>query len=119
MRFTSSPPPPGQGQGQGQGPSNAYYSQHHASHGAQGGPYGQAQYQSFGAGGPVGPGGGGATARGVGGATSQQQGGSIPQQPGIDFAQWGMNPVTAQMGMQIGQSAVAAGQDYVQKNVRP
>lgn len=34
--------------------------------------------------------------------------------------QWpmGMNDATAQMGMQFGKSAVAAGQDYVEKNVR-
>lgn len=33
--------------------------------------------------------------------------------------QWpmGMNDATAQMGMQFGKSAVAAGQDYVEKNV--
>jgi hypothetical protein len=30
-----------------------------------------------------------------------------------------MNDATAQMGMQFGKSAVAAGQDYVEKNVRP
>jgi len=30
-----------------------------------------------------------------------------------------MNDATAQFGMQLGHSAVAAGQDYVQKNVRP
>ena len=35
-----------------------------------------------------------------------------------DFAAWGMNDTTAQFGMQLGQSAVAAGQEYVQKNVR-
>jgi hypothetical protein len=29
-----------------------------------------------------------------------------------------MNDTTAQFGMQLGHSAVAAGQDYVQKNVR-
>jgi hypothetical protein len=35
--------------------------------------------------------------------------------------QWpmGMNDATAQMGMQFGKSAVAAGQDYVEKNVSP
>ena len=42
-----------------------------------------------------------------------------PQMGGPDFAAWGMNDVTAQFGMQLGQSAVAAGQDYVQKNVCP
>ena len=36
---------------------------------------------------------------------------------GSNFAAWGMNDATAQFGMQLGQSAVAAGQDYVQKNV--
>ena len=35
-----------------------------------------------------------------------------------DFVAWGMDGPTAQFGMQLGQSAVAAGQDYVQKNVR-
>ncbi|KIJ15732.1 hypothetical protein PAXINDRAFT_168772 [Paxillus involutus ATCC 200175] len=42
-----------------------------------------------------------------------------PSTPGpgpADFAAWGMNDATAQFGMQLGQSAVAAGQDYVQKN---
>ncbi|KAJ8585015.1 YIF1-domain-containing protein [Rhizopogon salebrosus TDB-379] len=33
-----------------------------------------------------------------------------------DFTAWGMNDTTAQFGMQLGHSAVAAGQDYVQKN---
>ena len=46
--------------------------------------------------------------------------GPQPNQPlpqGIDFAQWGVNPMTAQLGMQFGQNAVAAGQEYMQKNV--
>ena len=45
----------------------------------------------------------------------------VPQGPmaPVDFAAWGLNDATAQFGMQLGQSAVAAGQDYVQKNVRP
>jgi hypothetical protein len=30
---------------------------------------------------------------------------------------WGMNDATAQLGIQLGQNAVAAGQEYVQKNV--
>lgn len=34
----------------------------------------------------------------------------------VDFSAWGINDATAQFGMQLGQSAVAAGQDYVQKN---
>ncbi|KAF8066873.1 protein transporter yif1 [Lyophyllum atratum] len=38
---------------------------------------------------------------------------SIPQP---DFAAWGMNDATAQFGMQLGHTAVAAGQEYVQRN---
>ena len=56
----------------------------------------------------------------------QQQPGPMPPRGQIptvpiapaDFAAWGINETTAQFGMQLGQSAVAAGQDYVQKNVR-
>ncbi|KAF6751977.1 protein transporter yif1 [Ephemerocybe angulata] len=33
-----------------------------------------------------------------------------------NFGAWGINDTTAQLGMQLGQSAVAAGQDYVQRN---
>ncbi|TFK66346.1 YIF1-domain-containing protein [Pluteus cervinus] len=44
----------------------------------------------------------------------------LPPQPGgsqpPDWSAWGMNDATAQFGMQLGQSAVAAGQDYVQRN---
>ncbi|KAF8181640.1 protein transporter yif1 [Pholiota molesta] len=40
-----------------------------------------------------------------------------PQQmQGADYAAWGLDGATAQLGMQLGQSAVAAGQDYVQRN---
>ncbi|KAI0079180.1 YIF1-domain-containing protein [Panus rudis PR-1116 ss-1] len=42
--------------------------------------------------------------------------GRIPTAP-VDFSAWGLNDATAQFGMQLGQSAVAAGQDYVQKNL--
>lgn len=35
----------------------------------------------------------------------------------VDFSAWGLNDATAQLGMQLGQSAVAAGQEYMQKNV--
>ena len=48
--------------------------------------------------------------------------GGPPRAGGIgtpDFVAWGMDGPTAQFGMQLGQSAVAAGQDYVQKNVCP
>jgi hypothetical protein len=37
--------------------------------------------------------------------------------PAPDYGAWGMNDATAQFGMQLGQSAVQAGQQYVQKNV--
>lgn len=37
----------------------------------------------------------------------------VPQQ----LAAWGVNDATAQMGMQFGRSAVAAGQDYVERNI--
>ncbi|THV05359.1 YIF1-domain-containing protein [Dendrothele bispora CBS 962.96] len=42
----------------------------------------------------------------------QQQ--SFVPQP--SFGAWGVNDATAQFGMQLGTSAVAAGQEYVQKN---
>ena len=35
-----------------------------------------------------------------------------------DFSVWGIDGTTAQFGMQLGQNAVAAGQSYVQRNVR-
>jgi hypothetical protein len=44
--------------------------------------------------------------------------GQIPQPIAPDFSAWGLDNATAQFGMQLGQNAVAAGQDYVQKNVR-
>jgi len=34
-----------------------------------------------------------------------------------DFSAWGIDGATAQFGMQLGQNAVAAGQNYVQRNV--
>jgi hypothetical protein len=34
-----------------------------------------------------------------------------------DYTAWGLDGATAQLGMQLGHSAVAAGQDYVQRNV--
>ena len=41
-----------------------------------------------------------------------------PQGDAFGFGAWGnMNDATAQMGVQFGKSAVAAGQDYVEKNV--
>lgn len=44
--------------------------------------------------------------------------GYAPGVPPPDFKAWGFDGTTAQLGMQLGHSAVAAGQDYVQKNVR-
>ena len=35
-----------------------------------------------------------------------------------DFSAWGIDGATASLGMQLGHNAVAAGQDYVQRNVR-
>ncbi|KAH9855550.1 YIF1-domain-containing protein [Lenzites betulinus] len=35
----------------------------------------------------------------------------------VDFSSWGLDNATAAFGMQLGQSAVAAGSDYVQKNL--
>ena len=55
----------------------------------------------------------------------QHQQGPYQPQPTVahahqpDFASWGIDGTTAQLGMQLGHSAVAAGQDYVQRNVRP
>ncbi|EPS93220.1 hypothetical protein FOMPIDRAFT_1136636, partial [Fomitopsis schrenkii] len=45
-----------------------------------------------------------------------QTGIHIPNAP-VDFSAWGINDATAQFGMQMGRNAVAAGQDYVQKNL--
>ncbi|PFH46229.1 hypothetical protein AMATHDRAFT_183698 [Amanita thiersii Skay4041] len=47
----------------------------------------------------------------------QQQHAHAPTIPVPDFTAWGMNDATAQFGMQLGSSAVAAGQEYVQKNL--
>lgn len=51
---------------------------------------------------------------------SQESGGGPASGAGAyapDFSAWGLDGATAQLGMQLGHSAVAAGQDYVQKNV--
>lgn len=57
------------------------------------------------------------------GSTSQQPYGQMGGQQQQQQQQWNqfgmMNDATAQMGMQFGRSAVMAGQDYVNKNVRP
>ena len=44
---------------------------------------------------------------------------SQPQHPTGDqvVGAWGLDASTAKFGMQLGHSAVAAGQQYVQKNV--
>ncbi|KAI0084998.1 YIF1-domain-containing protein [Irpex rosettiformis] len=49
--------------------------------------------------------------------SSQQHQPHIPTPAAPDFSAWGLNDATAQFGMQLGQNAVAAGQDYVQKNL--
>lgn len=59
------------------------------------------------------------------GHIQQHQQGPYQPQPTVahahqpDFTAWGIDGATAQLGMQLGHSAVAAGQDYVQRNVRP
>jgi hypothetical protein len=37
--------------------------------------------------------------------------------PPPDYGAWGIDGATAQLGMQLGHSAVAAGQEYMQRNV--
>lgn len=59
-------------------------------------------------------GGGGVHTRGYSG--QQQPMGYGQQQQNFGWS--GVDPATAHMGMQFGKSAVAAGQDYVEKNVR-
>lgn len=50
---------------------------------------------------------------------SQYRGQQQQQQQQMPWGQFGMmNDATTQMGVQFGKSAVAAGQDYVNKNVR-
>jgi len=39
-----------------------------------------------------------------------------PHMQAPDYTAWGLDGATAQLGMQLGHSAVAAGQDYVQRN---
>src|ERR1700761_7902686 len=46
------------------------------------------------------------------------QSGAVPPNNVPDFSAWGIDGATAQFGMQLGQNAVAAGQSYVQRNVR-
>ncbi|KAF8306084.1 YIF1-domain-containing protein [Clavulina sp. PMI_390] len=46
--------------------------------------------------------------------------GHVPPPPPMmvpNLSAWGVNDATAQMGMQLGQSALAAGQNYMEKNV--
>ncbi|KAF9443438.1 protein transporter yif1 [Macrolepiota fuliginosa MF-IS2] len=52
------------------------------------------------------------TASGMGSHTTNGMGGV----PAPDFGAWGINDATAQLGMQLGHSAVAAGQEYMQRN---
>ena len=56
------------------------------------------------------------------GQQQQQQGGFQQQHPNGSHAPWHqfgmMNDATAQMGVQFGRSAVQAGQDYMNRNVR-
>ncbi len=101
QRYTSSPPQPQPyGQPIPSGPSSHAPQQPYLSHSGQYPPVGSPPQQP--------------TLRG-----------QVPQPSHInqhtaptDFSAWGLNDATAQFGMQLGQNAVAAGQDYVQKNVR-
>lgn len=52
------------------------------------------------------------------GAPSQGHPSAMGPNGPVDFSAWGLDNATAAFGMQLGQSAVAAGSDYVQKNVR-
>jgi hypothetical protein len=47
----------------------------------------------------------------------QQPAGDQVYAPAADLGAWGLDATTAKFGMQLGHSAVAAGQQYVQKNV--
>lgn len=92
MRFTSSPPNPNaRPQPHRSPPQSQQYPQGRAQ------PYIAPQFQSF---------------------ASAPAPGQAQHPTPADFAQWGVNPATAQFGIQLGQSAVAAGQNYVQRNVR-
>jgi hypothetical protein len=50
-------------------------------------------------------------------ANDANAGGSMGNIPPPDFGAWGIDGTTAQLGMQLGHSAVAAGQEYMQRNV--
>ncbi|CEL60077.1 Protein transport protein yif1 OS=Schizosaccharomyces pombe (strain 972 / ATCC 24843) GN=hrf1 PE=3 SV=1 [Rhizoctonia solani AG-1 IB] len=96
MRFTSNPASPGQ-----------QYAQTGAYNNPQ---FAQPQWQSF-----------GAVPAGVGAVpvpgTQPMPPGQPNAMPGFSLpAAWGVNDATAQMGVQLGRSAVAAGQDYMEKN---
>ncbi|KAH8119409.1 protein transporter yif1 [Phellopilus nigrolimitatus] len=92
MRFTSSP------SNQPVPPANYFSTAQPGHQPAHGSAYAPSQFQSF----------------QQPGQAPHQQHQPLPEE--IDFGQWGVNPVTAQLGMQLGQSAVAAGQEYMSKN---
>ena len=99
MRYTS-PPPPHLTQQQ-QPP----YGRNVAAYGA----HPPQAYQSFSGGAPAPP-----------PPPQGQLGTAHPSQPPMmipNLSAWGVNDVTAQIGMQFGQNAIAAGQSYVEKNV--
>ncbi|KDQ10705.1 hypothetical protein BOTBODRAFT_115475 [Botryobasidium botryosum FD-172 SS1] len=94
MRFTSTPVG-------GQQQQHVPYAQH-----SMGAGYAQPQqqYHAFA---------GGVPTQGV---PLQQQQGQFTPGPIPNFGAWGVNDATAAMGMQLGTAAVAAGQDYMEKN---
>ncbi|OJT15538.1 Protein transport protein yif1 [Trametes pubescens] len=51
------------------------------------------------------------------GASPQSHPSAMGPNGPVDFSAWGLDNATAAFGMQLGQSAVAAGSDYVQKNL--
>jgi len=99
MRYTSPPPHLAQQQPQ---QSTSPYGRNVAAYGA----HPPQAYQSFSGGAPPPP-----------PPPQGQLGTAHSSQPPMMFSAWGVNDVTAQMGMQFGQSAIAAGQSYVEKNV--
>jgi hypothetical protein len=106
MRFTSPP----------QNPTSVSPGRQYAQYGGGGYAqpqqgYGQPQWQSFTA---VPAGVGAVPVPGTQAIPPQAAPGfTIPAAAGM----WGVNDATAQMGVHLGRSAVAAGQDYMEKNV--
>lgn len=128
MRYTSPPPNQSQNYG-GAGHATSPYGRVPAASSSYGVPQPQLQHLNTGAGGYQSFGNGNqAPLHGQMGPPLSPNGSRIPQQipqqhqqpsvliPGIANA-WGVDNATAQIGVQFGRTAVAAGQDYVEKHV--